>query len=104
MTDFNFDTWVNLFRTDPVEFERLRALVLEEVAKQFSDPDKANQILAHINGINLRLNRIKNPTERYNQMVAFFWKQFSVFQESLKGNVPEHKTLSSENVVDFKKR
>jgi len=104
MTDFNFDTWVNLYRTDPVEFDRQRNLLLEEAAKDCSDPEKAQQILAHINGINFRLSRIKNPIARYNQTVAIFWKQFEVFQESLKGNVPKLNSLSSENVVDFKKR
>jgi Protein of unknown function (DUF3135) len=105
MSDFNFDTWVNLYRLDPVEFETQRNLLLEEAIKEYAviDSEKANQILAHINGINLRLSRIKNPIERYNQMIVIFWKQFEVFQESLKGNVPTLKSLASPaNVVHIK--
>ncbi|MEM4258054.1 MAG: DUF3135 domain-containing protein [Candidatus Thermoplasmatota archaeon] len=109
MLEYSFDYWLDLFKKDPKEFERQRNLILENTVNQWYpyDHEKAHKILAQINAANMRLDRIKNNMERFNQIQVMFWKQVKIFNESLHGNISHNKSVSNSakviNLSEFNK-
>lgn len=80
-----FDAMAAAFKEGGEEaFESLRSEILEEHFRTEVPPEKqqkARQIQWRIDGIR---NKVKDPTERYNRLVAEMWKSFGEGAEALK--------------------
>lgn len=86
MGEFNFDYWKELYEKDPEEFNKQRLAMLRQVAEQSGrSEDEINQMMARINGQDMRLDRIKNPLARLAKLEENFYNQFFQFNEVLKG-------------------
>lgn len=84
VNDFNFEYWSKLFKDNPEEFNRQRdALIESEVTRLCDNEDKRKQVIAKVYNVNIRLDRIRNPTERFNRLQVMFWQQFGEFQSSM---------------------
>lgn len=84
-----FDELVQL-RGDPEAFEKRRKEILEETFSTMPEELQRRMRLQQWS-LEQQLERIKNPTERFNRMVALFWEGFGRFQDAVNGNVPEPK-------------
>lgn len=84
--EFNFDYWAELYKKDPDDFERQKAIVLDSEIKKYETrcPEEAKRIRSVLWNLNTRLSLIKNDTERYNVVVEEFWRQFFKFKEATK--------------------
>lgn len=81
----SFDDWVNLYNSDKELFEKTRKEVIEdEILKiEKRDSNRGQRLRAIMWAQEQRLSLIKNDTERFNQVVSGFWKQFEKFQDNL---------------------
>jgi hypothetical protein len=82
---FNFDEWAELYKKDPELFEKKRQEFLKEyIANQWpDDPDKRQRAEAQLWRMEQNYRHVKNDTERFNMVVAEFWKQVQKFQDAL---------------------
>lgn len=81
--EFNFEYWKELYQKDPIEFVKQRDEALAECASSIPDEDRRRRMLASVHNVNMRLDRIKSPIERFNQLQVGFWNQTQKFKESL---------------------
>ena len=81
---FDFDYWKDLYQSDPVEFDRQRMACLEQMARSIQpDERRVHQLMARINGQDMRLNRIKNPISRQVALEKMLYTQLSAFATAL---------------------
>lgn len=85
MMTHNFEYWKDLYESDPFGFEIRREECLGEyIAEQWADdPIFQQRARAVVWRLNQDLRHIKNPTERFNQLVVHFWQQVKKFQSAL---------------------
>lgn len=84
MSDRSFDEWKELFEKDPEEFERVRQQFLEEyIETQYADEDEKQRARAILWRMEQNYRHIKDPIERFNMVVAEFWKQVHKFNDAL---------------------
>ncbi len=71
-----------LYRTDPVAFEAMRRLLIEETIDGFPEQHRAKAY-----GLQLRLDaelgHYRDPVARMNRMVELFWEGFKDFQQAV---------------------
>lgn len=82
---FDFDYWLNLHKSDPIEFERQRLQIVENEIKKLEEkaPERAKRYRAMMWAYEQRLSLVKDDKERFNRVVETFWKQFDEFNNSL---------------------
>ena len=83
--DKTFDELVELSQKDPEEFERWRNEALRRCVEETypDDKDEQQRALAWINGINMRLDRIKDPIARMAKMEGILMHQFYKLNDAL---------------------
>ncbi len=85
MKDFNFDEWKTLFEEDPELFEQKRQDFLTDyIVNQWpDDPDRQQRAQALLWRMEQNYRHVKDPIERFNMVVAEFWKQVHKFKDAL---------------------
>ncbi len=85
MTDRSFDDWKGLFESDPELFEKKRQEFLEEyITNQWAEePDKQQRARALLWRMEQNYRNVKDPTERFNMVVAEFYEQVNKFKDAL---------------------
>jgi len=94
------------------EFKAIQEEIMEEFFATVEDPEAEQRMRAMHNGIQMDLDRYKNPTARYNRMVEVFWQGFHKFKDSvemfqgvLEGKEPEPvETPPKATIMEFKKK
>lgn len=101
-----FDELVELFRSNPDEFEKYRTKFLEDhIASLCADcPEKLERCKRIQWRIEQELNKYKNPIARYNAMVVIFWKQFDEFQRAVNAETTTPTTKQDANILQFPKK
>lgn len=103
-SEFNFEYWNNLYKTDPIAFDNERRRVLEEsIIASSKDEKKQQRLRALLNGVEMKLSKFKNPQSRLAKMESLFAEQLFKFQQALKGNL-EVDSAEPTNVVEIKKK
>lgn len=85
MDELNFDEWKDLHERDPEMFEQKRWEFINQYITDMypDDEDRQQRGRAFLWRMEQNYRHIKDPTERFNQVVAEFWKQVQKFQEAL---------------------
>jgi len=85
MNRIPFDEWNELFKGDPEAFEKKRQEFLESyIIDQWSaEPNKQQRARATLWRLEQNYRHIKDPVERFNMIVAEFWKQVSKLKDAL---------------------
>jgi len=76
--DYDFDYLKKLYKTEPDEFEKVTATMFAEVIKSFPE-DQQEMFTAKQWRLKQELDKVKDPLERMNRMVAMFWVQVAEF-------------------------
>jgi hypothetical protein len=82
---FDFEEWNQLYKQDPELFEQKRkAFLTEYIGKQWGDdPDAAQRAHAILWRMEQNYRHVNNDVERFNMVVAEFWKQVVKFKDAL---------------------
>lgn len=92
MTEFKFDEWAKLAQEDPEAFEQKREEFLETyICEQWDDPDEQQRARAILWRAEMNYSRIKDPTERFNRVVADFYDQVVKFRDAINSLTSETK-------------
>lgn len=85
MTDFTFDDWAELHQRDPELFEeKRREFINDYIAGMYpDDEDRQQRGRAFLWRLEQNYRHVKDPTERFNCVVAEFWKQVGKFKGAL---------------------
>ena len=81
-TDVMIARMGELFRTDPVAFEAMRRLLIEETIEGFPEKHRARAYGLQLR-IDAELSHYRDPVARMNRMVELFWQGFGEFQQAL---------------------
>jgi len=96
-----FDVLSKLYVDDPDAYEEKRREIIEEFINDLPE-DKQRRAKGLQFQINSKLDTIKNPTERYNQMVNMFWESFAKLNATLHGKLPEPQTHTKAKIIKLK--
>lgn len=86
----NFDRMVTLYKEKPADFEDMRVSLIEDYINTLPENQQKRARGLQFQ-IDSTLDRIKNPTERYNRMVSMMWKGFDKLNKALHGEFPTKK-------------
>jgi len=105
--EYDFDYLKNLYIESPDEFEKVTSAMIENA---ISNMRAENQELYRRKQWRLKqeLDKIKDPLERMNRMVAIFWEGVNEFVEVTKNcasiSAQPIEKLESGTILDFKKK
>lgn len=78
-----FDYWVNLYIENKKEYDNQRLALIAEQINEIEDPVRRQRFEAIVWRFEQDMKKIKNDTERLNQVIVHFWKQCRKFREVL---------------------
>ena len=82
-TEFDFDYWVSLYIDDKKQYEIQRLALIAEEINKIEDLVRRQRYEAMMWRFEQDMKKIKDDTERLNQVIALFWKQCRKFREVL---------------------
>ena len=104
---YDFDYLKNLYIEDPDEFEKITSAMINDAIDNM--PEENREIYrAKQWRLEQTLNKINDPLERMNRMVAIFWEGVNEFVEVTRNCVSIASSSDEEpkigEVLDFKKK
>jgi division protein CdvB (Snf7/Vps24/ESCRT-III family) len=99
---YDFDEWKSLHQNDPEKFEQLKNAYIAQEIKKLSDGDlEVEKRYKNIHyGINMQLDKIKNPISRLAKMEQLLHASLFKLNDALHGIVPEQ---TPGTIIPFKK-
>ncbi len=95
---FEFDHMKDLFESDPVEFERVRTELLEDLIAT-APVDRQDQLKAKQWRIEHELNKFNDPIARMNKMVSILWDGVNDLIETTRNPVTAYNKANVEPYV-----